>query len=368
MNIHKGTAYNLLENLKQNIPEWQISDSAILRFRESLPSIIATINDKFRIESNYAENQAMDQYLDFLIDSHRYFGEMLLAIYQFHLWHDLIDEAIWYAQSISSRGLDENYLARMLKAWMIAMYSYIKPSEANELCPPLNWLSKNVHELFQFDVIDENINSEASQLLEMLLQNKMDDAENLVRSFFDRYNSEDVIITELFAPVLSEIGRRWSKNMISVADEHLAVANLRIIYHAFFRSHSPKIKIEQKIAICCVPGEEHEIGAELLSLYLQNKGWNILFIGHSAPESEIIRMIDQNKPFAVILSITLISHLPALKSLIMELRRRFPALIILAGGSRFNQAREVIKKLADASPDSLEECHQILKEMLKSNA
>jgi hypothetical protein len=79
-------------------------------------------------------------------------------------------------------------------------------------------------------------------------------------------------------------------------------------------------------------------------------------------------MVGQNTPFAQILSVTLISHLPALVSLAQKLRERFPSLKILAGGSAVRQAREVILKFVDGVPGSFEDCNRILIDMVNTCA
>lgn len=358
----------LHEKLAKECLEWRVSDSAVQQLRESMPNIVATVNAKFRLEAVGAENRDIIQNLDFLMDAHKHFGDMLLTIYQFRIWHDLLDEAIWYAQSIRGRGLYERYFTKMLKTFMISMFSYIKPPDVNELVQPLNWLSNYVYELFELEIEKNLVSDQVSQLLDLLFANNRTKAEELINSFYDVQKSEETVINQLIIPALVEIGKLWSANKISVADEHLATASLRSIYHAFFKSHHKGIKWDQEITVCCVPGEEHEIGAELLSFYLENKGWNIRFIGHSTPEGEIIRMLEQNPPFAIVLSMTLISHLPALDSLVKKLRDKFPAMKILAGGVKNPQAREIIDKLADAMPESFEKCNVILENMVKSYA
>jgi methanogenic corrinoid protein MtbC1 len=356
------------EKLAEESLKWQISDSALKQLYESMPNIIATVNAKFRLEAVGAENRNIMQNLDFLMDAHIYFGDMLLAIYQFRLWHDLLDEAIWYAQSIRGRGLYERYFTKMLKTFMISMFSYIKAPDVNELILPLNWLSNHVHELFESKTEETPISNQVFQLLDLLFANDRTKAEELINSFYDEQKSEEAVIDQLITPSLIEIGKLWSENKISVANEHLATANLRSIYHAFFKSHYIGTKWDQEITVCCVPGEEHEIGAELLSLYLENKGWSVRFIGHSTPECEIIRMLEQSPRFAIVLSITIISHLPALDSLVNRLRDKFPAMKIIVGGGRFCEAREVMNKLADAMPESFEQCNTILENMVKSYA
>lgn len=294
------------------------------------------------------------------MDAHRHFGEMLLSIYHFKIWHSLVNEAIWYYQTGNSRGLSEDYFIQMLKTWIIAIYSFIKPPEAHQLAKPLKWLSENIHILSNAEKYDETLSKEASELLELLFRNEKYKGEQVLRSFFRNSSSDEALINELILPVLWEIGRLWRDNEINVADEHLAVANLRMIYQSFFRMLIPGEKREEKIAISCVPGEEHEIGAELLSLYLERRGWPINFIGHNTPEGEILKMVEKDSPFALILSVSLISHLHALESLIVRLRERFSDLKIIAGGRAFQQAKEAIKQIVDSVPDSFEECQKIL--------
>jgi len=358
----------LHEKLAEDCLEWQVSDSAIKQLHESMSNIIATVNKKFRLEAVGAENRNIIQNLEFLMDAHVHFGEMLLAVYQFRLWHDFLDESLWYAQSIRVRGLYERYLSKMLKTFMISMFSYIKPPDVNELVRPINWLSNHVHELFESETKETPVSIPVSKLLDFLFANDRNRAEELINSFYDERKSEEAFINQLITPVLADIGKRWSENRITVADEHLATANLRSIYQAFFKSHYIGTKWDQEITVCCVPGEEHEIGAELLSLYLENKGWSVRFIGHSTPEGEIIRMLEQYPPFAIVLSITIISHLPALDSLVNRLRDKFPAMKIIVGGGRFHEAREVMNELADAMPESFEQCNTILENMVKSYA
>lgn len=357
------------KKLKDEIAEgWQVSEAAVQLLREAIPNILALVNEKFRLDTPNDDKRAIPQNLDFLMDAHRHFGEMLLAVYQFQLWHSLIDEAIWYAQSVRSRGLDERYFSQMLRTWMIALHSYIKPPEVGELTQPLIWLSRHAQDLFQSVIQEEVLSDEASELVNLLLGNERGKAEGLINSFSQEKNSDEALIDKLFLPVLSEIGRLWCNNQISVADEHLAVANLRSIYQVYFRSRSSGERRKQGITVCCVPGEEHEVGAELLSLYLRSRGWPIDFIGHSAPEGEILRMVERNASFVLVLSVTLISHLPALVSLVQRLRENFPSLKVLAGGRAIRQAKDVIKELVDGVPDSFEECHRMLSDMVKDYA
>ena len=97
---------------------------------------------------------------------------------------------------------------------------------------------------------------------------------------------------------------------------------------------------------------------------MESKGWPLFFIGHSTPEGEILRMVERDTPFTLILSVTIISHLPALVSLAQRLKERLPAMKVLAGGNALRQTKEIMEKFVDGIPDSFEECHKMLGDMV----
>ena len=72
------------EKLKDEIKDgWQVSEAAVQLFRGAMPNILALVNEKFRLNTPNDDSRSIPQNLDFLMDAHRHFGEMLLAVYQF---------------------------------------------------------------------------------------------------------------------------------------------------------------------------------------------------------------------------------------------------------------------------------------------
>ncbi len=159
---------------------------------------------------------------------------------------------------------------------------------------------------------------------------------------------------------MNETGRLWRENLISVAEEHLITAQVRRLSHAFFRSLPAESRRSQLLALFCVPGEEHEIGAELLSLFLETRGWPVAFIGHSTPETEIVRFIINQKPFAAVLSATRIANLPSGLLLIARLKEKMPNLKMIAGGRAFSAAHDRVAACVDGIAGSFAECHRML--------
>jgi len=144
-----------------------------------------------------------------------------------------------------------------------------------------------------------------------------------------------------------------------VADEHLATANARWVASSFFASLKPSPPRRQTVAVFSVPGDEHSLGAELLSRYLEFRGWTMLFLGQSMPESELARTIEKEKPRAAVITVGMIFNLAAFRRTVLELRRRAPELRIFGATSRVH-ARPLLETLCDGVPASFEECDALL--------
>jgi methanogenic corrinoid protein MtbC1 len=130
--------------------------------------------------------------------------------------------------------------------------------------------------------------------------------------------------------------------------------------HRFFDSLPAVRRFDGAIAVTCVPGDEHELGAEILSRYLTIKGWNVYYIGRSSPEGEILREIKRGGYDTVLLSVSMIRHLPSFERLVSRLRMKFPDLTIIAGGGALSAAETVMRDIAGMTARTPTEAHELL--------
>jgi methanogenic corrinoid protein MtbC1 len=112
------------------------------------------------------------------------------------------------------------------------------------------------------------------------------------------------------------------------------------------------------VAVVCVPGDVHALGAELLAQYLEYQGWDVLFLGASMPEEDMLRLLEQQQPEALVISIRMIAFLPALRGLVQRVRERLPDMQIMAGG--LPRAATVLNTICDGVPADFEACHHLL--------
>jgi DNA-binding transcriptional MerR regulator len=110
----------------------------------------------------------------------------------------------------------------------------------------------------------------------------------------------DIVIAEVVLPYLHELGERWERGEVSVAQEHFASAVLRGrllgLARGWGRGFGPRA------LLACLPGEQHDLGLIAFGLALRARGWRIAYLGGDMPIDSIsgaARVVD---PAFVVLS------------------------------------------------------------------
>lgn len=140
------------------------------------------------------------------------------------------------------------------------------------------------------------------------------------------------IYHQLFQRSLYEVGRRWERNLVSVAVEHLATAITETLMGVLAPKVFTRPGIKGRAVIACVPGELHCIGARMTADIMQLQGWSTSFLGANLPISALSDFVAQQAPEIVGLSMSLRFHLPQLLQLIDAISRIRPEIEIALGG------------------------------------
>lgn len=116
--------------------------------------------------------------------------------------------------------------------------------------------------------------------------------------------------------------------------EHIQSSIIRtIVEMAFpFVLKERKSEILGKAAVVCPDGEEHELGARMVSDYISLLGYETYFVGKSTPKKEFIDMIKTMDLSVVALSVTNYYNLSQTLKTIQLIRETYPDLTILLGG------------------------------------
>jgi MerR family transcriptional regulator, light-induced transcriptional regulator len=151
----------------------------------------------------------------------------------------------------------------------------------------------------------------------------------------------DTFLREIVLPYLHELGERWARGEVSVAQEHFASGVVRGRLLGLARDWGRGVGPVAVLA--CLPGEQHDIGLIAFGLALRARGWRIVYLGSDTPVNtveQVTRVLDA--------SIVVLSGVgeEALRPVLAELDE-------LARGQRLALAGNVAREADSDHPTSL---------------
>jgi len=110
----------------------------------------------------------------------------------------------------------------------------------------------------------------------------------------------DSVLCEVVLPYLHELGERWERGEVSVAQEHFASAVLRGRLLGLARGWSRGFGPSALLA--CLPGEQHDLGLIAFGLALRSRGFRIAYLGSDTPVASVGGAAEVLEPTALVLS------------------------------------------------------------------
>jgi MerR family transcriptional regulator, light-induced transcriptional regulator len=160
------------------------------------------------------------------------------------------------------------------------------------------------------------------------------EAERSLSEAFALYPFERVLI-EVVQPAMIEIGERWHRGEINVAIEHFATQFVRRKLAGLLNIFEGSAQ-RDTILIGCAPGELHDLGALMISLFLARRGWHVVYLGAQVPLADLIASVLTIRPVLVCLSATTTETAAQLRESGHALLNAVPDLRYGYGGRVFN--------------------------------
>ena len=94
-------------------------------------------------------------------------------------------------------------------------------------------------------------------------------------------HSVDTVLQRVVAPLLEEVGKRWSSGELTVAQEHLVSESVRSRLGHLLGDVGGGVR--GVVVLACAPGERHELGLMTVAIALRNDGWKVAYVGADTP-------------------------------------------------------------------------------------
>lgn len=181
--------------------------------------------------------------------------------------------------------------------------------------------------------------SEFAKILDILKNYNDKSIVEVLTSEYDKKGTID-FCDDYLSPLLTEIGRLWATNELSIRHEHFMTSIVQKLLHSL--SPIPindKLK-NTKVLICSLEGETHSLGLLMTELVTKYLGANVIFLGPNTPEDEIIAFTQKIHTDFLALSVPLSSANLQTEKRIKALRASLPLgveMIIGSKGERTNR-------------------------------
>jgi len=317
--------------------------AAARAFENALPSLSILVYDKTVAETEYCEKHCPPEKLRVIKEACEFLGGTLSASFELGVYEPLAEEFGWYASFLRNRGFEADHVRDAVAAWVDGIYFKIAPPASDELSRPLEILLENLAALAA--AAQPEAPATANRFAEIIRRGDKREAGDDIKELLKKNTPLDAIIEDVLFPALREIGALWQNNRMGVAEEHAAAEICRDIIGRLAAA-APGAKSRRRSALlCCVPGEEHELGIKAMATLMESNGWSVYYLGRGLPAEDLARATAARKPDVTVLSVTMLSNLPAARDAVAAVREAYPAPRIILAGRAAALAGE---KFADA--------------------
>jgi methanogenic corrinoid protein MtbC1 len=165
------------------------------------------------------------------------------------------------------------------------------------------------------------------------------------------------VYLEVVEAALREVGERWARAEMSIAQEHLATAVVQANLARLaprLRPAGPPPGPPKRIVVATAPGELHSVGARMLADTFDAAGWIVDYLPPPTPVAVLVDHVGSVGPAVVALSTTLPTHLPHTADAVGGLRTLAAPPLLALGGRAFRSDPDLPARLgADvAAPDA----------------
>lgn len=144
------------------------------------------------------------------------------------------------------------------------------------------------------------------------------------------------IYMDVLGPAQRELGRRWQRGEISVAQEHFATAVTQLVMSQLYPRIFGGARRGRSLVAACVGGDLHELGLRMVSDVFELDGWDTYFLGANTPSDAVVEALLQRSADILAVSATMPYHVSGVSRLIREVRSSAAGTVpILVGGYPF---------------------------------
>jgi MerR family transcriptional regulator, light-induced transcriptional regulator len=163
-----------------------------------------------------------------------------------------------------------------------------------------------------------------------------------------------LVFDRVLVPVLVEVGERWHRGELSVAEEHLVSQAIRNRLLAVLAARTRRGA--QHVICACLPGEDHEVGLLGAALRFREAGFRVTWLGARTPADDLGRAVAKSRPSLVALAAHLNEGVRGLRASLGGVLKTLPRGVpVVVGGAAARQHQSLVAELGAEVVDTPEQ-------------
>ncbi len=318
---------------------------AIIKLAQSFPDAVVTIEGSLTPSVVVADTRRLLQVVRGLLQNAVKYGGPEIGI----RLHEVDDQAIIDVRDNGS-GIDPGDIERVFQPFSTGTAGAsiastgiglaIGRSLVSDMGGILEYVPTDAGAIFRITLLKSggasgqkpiDFERERIELIDELLAYQTEDARHRVnRLSFDQPPKR--VLEEIVQPVMYEVGDRWQRGEISVAQEHHASSVVHSWLMMLLARYQPTR--EETVICASAPGNEHETGLVSLALLVAEAGYRVIYIGRGVPVDSLVETVETTGADALLLSLSTARDLNGLRELGAALNGHLEKGLFLGFGGR----------------------------------
>ena len=161
----------------------------------------------------------------------------------------------------------------------------------------------------------------------------LDGADELTRLALDGKAGAEEILQSCIGG-MTRVGDKFSRNEVFVPEMLMAAKAMKAVtlhLKPFFQAGS--VHARGTFILGTVAGDLHDIGKNLVSMFIEGNGWNVIDLGVDVKPGKFIDKIKEHPGCIVGLSALLTTTIVSMQKTVQEIRSQSPDVNIIVGGA-----------------------------------
>ena len=194
--------------------------------------------------------------------------------------------------------------------------------------------------------------------LDLALVGNARQATSVALELLDSGVPEDVVIADLLAAAQRQVGDRWHRDELGVADEHIATGVSETALYALADAAASPIATGL-VVVACAEGDWHALAAHMFAEQLRANGVTVAFLGASTPADQVARFLGRHHPEALAVSCNLPLFFEGVARL-ADVAHRVGVPVLVGGRALDGHPGAPLRLGADGAADNIADALEIL--------